>query len=244
MSWRVAGRVWPAALSAGLWLLLLTAACNDRFEFDVEPATSGAAGAGGSVIGVAGGGVAGVSVGGTSAGAAGSGAAGGGSGGSGGASACGAGPPCPAGLRCVTGECHECAEDADCSTPGLGRCDALRHRCVECVDKADCASDFACDELANRCLRICSEQLKCPATAHGCDEARGVCYECDGDHECSDSPLGPFCAADGSGCVTCKSDEDCSGQRCDQLRGKCVDCRDGRDCTSRLCDPESHACLP
>jgi hypothetical protein len=208
-------------LGSGFWLLLLTSACNDRFEFDTAKAGGGGAGSGA----VSGSGAAG------NGGAAGGGAAAGAGGSAG-------------GLHCSASECYECVEDGDCATAGFVRCDVQRHRCVECLEKSDCAPDFACDQLANRCLRVCSTELKCPVTAHGCDEGRGVCYECDEDHECSDSPLGPFCSADGSGCVMCKSDEDCSGKRCDQLRGNCVDCRDGRDCPSRLCEPATHTCLP
>jgi hypothetical protein len=65
--------------------------------------------------------------------------------------------------------------------------------------------------------------LRCPPDAHGCDEKRMVCYECDEDRECEDSPLGPYCAPDGSGCVECRGSEGCgSEQHCDDLTGKCI----------------------
>jgi hypothetical protein len=71
-----------------------------------------------------------------------------------------------------------------------------------------------------------------------------VCYACDEDRECEDSTLGPFCAADGSGCVECRGEEGCAAdEHCDDLTGTCVACRDGRDCESGLCEPNSHTCL-
>ncbi len=209
-------------------------ACNDRFEFDV----AGAAGNPTAGATVAGGG-GGAGVGGASAGGA-SGSASGSAG-----EACGVGPACPAGLHCVDGACHQCASDADCPTADAARCDPARHRCVGCLVAGDCPSDFGCDPLANRCLRTCSADLPCPEAAHGCNEERMVCYACDEDRECEQSPLGAFCALDGSGCVQCRGDLGCeASQHCDELTGRCVECRDGDDCVSRLCEPQLHSCLP
>lgn len=210
-----------ARLFIGLGLM----ACNGRFDFDVPPPEGGRGGSGGD------------------GGASATGAGGANPGGSGGAVGCGTRRECPDVLHCSQGKCVECGIDADCSSAEAPRCDSSRRRCVACLLDTDCKVGFTCDDLANRCLRVCGEKMACPPTAHGCDEGRGVCYECDADHECSASPLGPRCAADGSGCVQCRVDGDCTGQFCDPLTGRCVGCRDGGDCATGLCDPGAHVCL-
>ncbi len=239
MSW---GR---SLIAAWLALLVGVSACDDRFEFDIPAA--GSAGSAGSAAGSAGSSGSAAEAG-RGGGSSGDGGGAGATAGAGGApdstTACGELPECPASLRCVDERCRECASDADCSLPERQHCDTARSRCVNCRDAGDCPAGFVCDQRANRCLQSCSRTLKCPTTAHGCDEARGVCYECDGDHECMSSALGPFCAADGSGCVACESDEQCAGALCDPLTGRCVDCRDGDDCSSGLCDPHTAACIP
>lgn len=157
---------------------------------------------------------------------------------------CGDRPACPEGLHCVGGRCLECGVDGDCATGERTRCDPQRNRCVECLGAPDCPSGFACDARANRCLQSCSEDSPCPRTAHGCDDDRGVCYQCDEDYECAGSAAGPRCAVDGSSCAACRTEQDCAGRHCDVLTGKCVECRDGLDCASDLCDPSTLACLP
>jgi hypothetical protein len=198
-------------------------ACNQRFEFDVGSAGGGAL-AGGPPD--------------TSAG----GNAGGGARG-GAAPACGVLAECPAGLRCVDELCSQCVSDGDCAAYGSSRCEPSRHRCVSCLSSSDCALGFACDALANHCLPICHEDEDCPAGAHGCDERRAVCYQCDEDRECANAQAGHLCATDGSGCVECRKETDCPNRHCDQLTGRCVDCRDGRDCASLLCDSTTFACI-
>jgi len=137
----------------------------------------------------------------------------------------------------------QCAADADCAAYDLARCETSRHRCVGCIETADCPTGFACDALANRCLQQCKEDANCPATADGCDGLRRVCYQCDDDEECLNSALGHLCASDGSGCVQCRRDADCTDQRCDGLTGRCVDCRDADGCNSGLCNPMTGTCI-
>ncbi|HYP87642.1 MAG TPA: hypothetical protein VEQ59_05805 [Polyangiaceae bacterium] len=158
--------------------------------------------------------------------------------------ACGTAGICPAPTRCAAGQCVQCVADADCAVYGLPRCQPARHRCVTCTTTADCGDGFACDSLANHCLKICAGDLDCLATAHGCDEQRHVCYACDEDRECATSAVGPLCATDGSGCVQCRTETDCRDKHCDQLSGRCVECRDGADCASQHCDPMTLSCLP
>jgi hypothetical protein len=228
-----------------------SSACNDRFQFDVPVAGAGgsAGQAGASFSGVAGSSAAGghsdTPAGGQdgvpSAGNAGD----AGSAGAAGAApiSCGGIAACPAELHCSGDLCAQCASDADCVASGLPRCDLNRHRCVPCVTTADCNLGFACDSLANRCLKECRTDGDCK-DQHGCDERRLVCYECDEDYECAGSPLGSLCASDGSGCVECLKDAECPGRHCDPLVGRCVECRDGLDCPSRLCSPATFTCLP
>ena len=225
--------VWRGALlactlsSLGLYTSVGATACNDRFSFDVPlvgNVEGGAQPQAGSTGAAPGG--AGVSAGGTGA-----------------ALGCGEHAACGPNLHCVDGHCHPCAGDGDCMQPGLAHCDAQRHRCVACLTTADCSDGFSCDTFANRCLQACKTLGDCAANAHGCDEKRGVCYQCDEDRECAKSALGALCALDGSGCVHCRSDTDCSGlQHCDPLLGHCVECRDWRDCDAGVCDPIAGVC--
>jgi hypothetical protein len=223
------------------WLCLLglcgAPACNQRFEFDVASAGGGAGGAVSPRGGAPAGGVA-------ASGASAHGGDGGAEVGEGAApGACGMLGECAASLHCAAGLCSQCAADADCAVYDLSRCEPTRHRCVSCLTSADCVAGFACDSLANHCLQACREDEDCPATAHGCDERRLVCYQCDEDRECATSPLGHLCATDGSGCVECRKETDCPGRHCDQLAGRCVDCRDALDCTSLTCDPTTFSCI-
>jgi len=256
-----------SGLVVALGLGVSSSACNERFQFDMPVAGAGAtsASAGAAFGGVAGSGTAGSGaesgLGGTAAGgtvpggtASGGTASGGttlgGSAGTGGSAeagasstGCGDTAACPADLHCSDGLCVQCTEDADCAAYALPRCEPTRHRCVPCVTTADCEAGYACDSLANRCLKKCIDDDTCQGQ-HGCDERRFVCYQCDEDRECLTSSVGSLCASDGSGCVQCRKDTDCPGQHCDQLFGRCVDCRDGLDCDSRLCSPTTFTCLP
>jgi len=249
---RVRGRV---ELLAGA--LALVAGCNQRFYFDQDRGAAGQTASGGDVSASAGrggaasggeatsGGLGGGSLAGTSAtsGTAGDTALGGGAGASDATAPCGAIAECPDGLHCADDRCVECASDADCGSRAGPRCEPLRHRCVDCLTSQDCAAGSACDSLANHCLPICYADRDCPRGAHGCDERRQVCYQCDEDFECATSPLGSLCATDGSGCVQCRKDVDCKTGHCDQLNGRCVECRDGLDCTSGLCSPTTFSCI-
>jgi hypothetical protein len=249
-------KLWQAATVLGVALCVsgAGAGCNSRFDFDENAAgiggtsSSGASGLGGMVSGGTGGSSA---TGGSSSAAAGTGGmSGSGSGGlagskgsgEGGTDDCGS-PGCPAPLHCADGNCAECAHDQDCKVYGLARCDPDRYRCVACLEASDCPVGFACDALASRCLQKCQTDSNCPASSHGCDGARLVCYQCDEDRECSGSPRGSLCASDGSGCVQCRKSTDCLGQFCDQLTGKCVVCRNSADCPAGSCSPTSHTCF-
>jgi hypothetical protein len=236
-----------------LGLVTLAFACDRRFEFDTEaggagggglPAVTGGSSLGGAAGGISGGngGVSGTAPAGAGTGNAGAAAAG--EAGTGGSTACGTLAEFTAGTHCSDGGCVECVSDLDCATYGFARCEPMRHRCVACLSTADCEAGFACDSLANRCLQTCVDDDACPITAHGCDERRQVCYQCDEDRECATSANGHLCASDRSGCVQCRKETDCPNQHCDQLSGRCVECRDGGDCVSRICDPKTFSCTP
>lgn len=149
-----------------------------------------------------------------------------------------------------SGACVECLDQSHCQVPGLARCDAALHRCVECGVEQDCAEGWTCDTRTRRCALACTEDTQCPATAHGCDEERQLCEECetesDGENEheddCQFDPTRPFCSAD-TFCVACLTDADCSGGHCDTLVGRCRECRDSRDCIApAVCDPSTYTC--
>lgn len=249
-------------------LTLGGSACNSRFAFDTTSTAGGTAGTApeagatslagtqataGSQSGAAAGGNRGA---GGSGGASGNGGAGdggsagggaAGTAGTGGADACGTRSTCPAPLHCADGECVQCAQDADCASYDLARCEPMKHRCVACMEVKDCKPGFTCDPLAHHCLQSCQDDVvgSCPPSAHGCDEQRSVCYQCDADLECAKSSIGPLCAVDGSGCVQCKSDTDCTNLHCDPFTARCVQCRSARDCPdSGACDPRTGTCLP
>lgn len=223
-------------LSALAAFVSLNPACDQRFEFDTQPGGAGGAGSATTNAGSS-------SVAATNGGAGGS-PAPGGSGTAGSSTACGDLGECSAGTHCVSGECVQCAVDAECAVYGFPRCELTRHRCVACLGSSDCLPGFACDLLANRCMQSCAEDEACPASAHGCDERRQVCYQCDEDRECATSSLGHLCASDGSGCVRCRKETDCPAQHCDQLSGRCVECRVAADCGSRVCNFATFTCVP
>lgn len=225
---------WIVTLPVVIALGSFEPACDQRFEFDTQP---GGAGAGGAPMTSGGKADSGGVFGGNDAGAEATSPAGG-------STACGALRDCTAGTHCISGECVQCVTDPDCAAYGLPRCEPARHRCVACVNTSDCAHGFACDSLANRCLQTCLDDDGCPASAHGCDERRQVCYQCDEDRECLNSSSGRLCASDGSGCVQCRKEADCPARHCDQLTGRCVECRHGGDCTSQICNPMTFSCVP
>ena len=219
-------------------LVSLNPACDQRFEFDTALGGAGAGGspttsAGYSTGGATNGGMGGVNTAGGASGIAGR-----------STTACGALSECTAGTHCADEECVQCTADADCAVYGFPRCETNRHRCVACLGTSDCEHGFACDSLANRCLRTCLDDDTCRASAHGCDERRQVCYQCDEDRECVISTVGHLCASDGSGCVQCRKESDCPAQHCDQLSGRCVECRAAGDCASQICNPTTFTCVP
>jgi hypothetical protein len=256
---------WPklprslAMAAAAAAILVLGASCDERFEFDRGTvggtglsAGSGGSGASGGDGGTNASGVAGVPAGGgglSTGGIGGSGgiggiggiggSAGGGQGGA--AESCGEHAACPPTQRCIAGACFECEVDADCAATGYRFCHPERHRCMACVTPGDCPENFACDLRTNECVHTCQDETDCPDEAPGCEG--GLCFECDGDHDCEDSPLGAMCAADRSGCVRCRDADDCPGP-CDTRLGRCVECLDGRDCESGICEPATGDCTP
>ncbi len=217
---------------ACLWLLS-AGGCYERLEFDVPQA-----GAGGQVsAGSAGlGGQAGVTAAGTTAG---------------GTAGCTGDADCRlASLRCdlQSGICFECVADSDCQARGLARCDAALHRCVECGINQNCKSGFDCDLTTRTCAQQCEEDEACPTAAHGCDDVRLICVECEADDDdgCALYPGRPYCMIPGNRCGECLSDVNCApGLHCDNITGKCLGCRDSRDCPStQACEPAGHICIP
>lgn len=243
---------------ACLWAFLALG-CYERLEFGVPKAsadTTSSAGNGGAAGQASAGGAAASGAAG-STGAAGSPSAAGSAGAAGlaGASSmrpCAQDTDCVlASLRCdvQSGLCFECVADGDCETRGLARCDGALHRCVQCGVDQDCPSGYACDLSTRACAQRCAQEIQCPATAHGCDDTRLVCIECEAEaddgNDCAVYPDRPYCVVPGNRCAQCRADEDCSaGLRCDAVTGTCVRCRDSRDClASEACDPASHACV-
>jgi hypothetical protein len=102
------------------------------------------------------------------------------------------------GGSCPSGQCRQCARDADC--PGL-LCDVERGRCLTACDR----DDDTCDRA--RFERGCRDDLGAPR-----------CTQCEDAEQCGGAL--PRCA--GGQCVECDADADCGGRRCDRATGRCA----------------------
>jgi len=125
-----------------------------------------------------------------------------------------------------------CTTDAQCQMFGLDHVTACSSSsdvcnsegvCVapECSTSADCTSSDA---------PVCVGQL-CVAA-------------CTGDPDCTGSPVGPYCAPDGS-CVACTMDSQCTGADapvCDMTTNTCRGCQDDGECASGVCIEAQGTC--
>ncbi|MFZ4580095.1 MAG: DUF1566 domain-containing protein [Myxococcota bacterium] len=115
-----------------------------------------------------------------------------------------------------------------------------------------CKSPSDCPDPLDLCISgtcqpqtPCKSDKQCSDLGHVCDQAKGVCVECQVDGDCDD---GQTCKA--QVCVmpaaACTATKDCSaGQVCDKTAGFCVlciddnDCEDGQFCTETVCKPDA-----
>lgn len=155
---------------------------------------------------------------------------------------------CPlASLHCdvPSGACFACVIDANCTTPGLPRCDSALNRCVECGSNQDCGSNAVCEPSTHKCQHTCMQPIDCPASTPECNSNTGICYRCD--DSSSDCPPPLRCEKQSGRCVECLSPADCPAAKpyCDVTISKCVGCLDASDCPSPtpVCDPATGTCV-
>jgi formylglycine-generating enzyme required for sulfatase activity len=115
-----------------------------------------------------------------------------------------------------------------------------------------CKSPSDCPDPLDLCISgtcqpqtPCKSDKQCSDLGHVCDQAKGVCVECQVDGDCDD---GQTCKAQVciGPAVACTATKDCSsGQVCDKTAGFCVlciddnDCEDGQFCTETVCKPDA-----
>lgn len=227
----------------------LFVACNDRFDFDVEPPDAGDEGSGGTGMDTVGNDDVGSTTTSTSTSTSTSTAT----------STTGAEPDAGPSSGCVTdsdcrlgslhchpdlGQCVECRNDDDCAAADTPHCDTALFRCVGCTQDDHCPENSRCDALERQCAPSCETVTDC-VDAHACNNGR--CVACDRDFECheEDESSGPVCSVSGLGCVMCREDTQCpQPEICDVLTGRCVSCLSTADCDEgSVCDPVSLECV-
>ena len=140
---------------------------------------------------------------------------------------CGAAASCAAPLSCdSSGECAECASDANCggSTPA---CDPATKRCVPCRGSLGCSAPYVCSPSAPVCVLPCVDGNGCPGFIEGCKSS--VCSACNEPDDCAP---GTFCDRPHGRCVACLSSADCGAKApvCNQGTGRCEACVTNLDC--------------
>ena len=164
--------------------------------------------------------------------------------------ACGAGPACPGGLRCIGGECL-CGSDDDCGTEALccdGRCEPTAAgpggQCARC-------GDGGCDPaLAQTCTGRtcrCGANAACQADITLCGQRNGqgdfVCQGCRSNGHCGPTER---CCQDV--CTPTNSDFQCEacGTACDPRRADtCAAVQAGADHDFQcVCGDTGDACEP
>jgi hypothetical protein len=143
--------------------------------------------------------------------------------------------------------CVECVSNSQCSNT-RPRCHKELRRCVACVDDDNCRDipNSTCDLITHKCVAGCATEttpLTCGDEFDYCDQSRGVCAICSGDHDCESSDTGPLCME--SSCVECRWKDDCfDGKVCDPVLFQCVECSKWDDCDhEEVCDLRTHECV-
>ena len=122
---------------------------------------------------------------------------------------------------CVSGSCHACTADSQCSgaTP---KCDTMTGACVACNVNADCTSTApVCAATSHTCTG-CTMKADCAGTMT-CDTANGHCVQCQTSADCTAPQV---CDPGTNQCVGCDSDMDC------------------KDPANPTCNTSSHTCGP
>lgn len=122
---------------------------------------------------------------------------------------------CSTGEVCSSGNCVQCAVDADCANYGNRGCNTGVGACKQCTKDADCVSvgTGKCD--SNFICNKCTANADCTSSFIGTVCGPGsTCVECNVDADCSSNSTAKMCGA-GNVCVACKVDADCgTGQKC------------------------------
>lgn len=133
-------------------------------------------------------------------------------------------PDCKAGQKCITGKCVSpcqcCPESPFCVETDPGQPTA--RNCTQCRTASDCGEGRQCDLLNGRCvdkLPECGTDARCGPK----------CVDCLASTK--DEPTGPrpHCM-DGTVCVQCRHDVDCTTPGTYCRSGDCVPCTHDRHC--------------
>lgn len=150
--------------------------------------------------------------------------------------------------------CVECVSNDQCSN-SRPRCHPELRRCVACVEHDNCRDlpGYTCDLYTHKCVLGCGfdtddgdnddSESSCGNDFYACDQSRGLCALCSGDHACEFSETGSLCAV--TSCVECRKKDDCfDGKVCDPVLFECVECSTWNDCDhDEVCDLRTHECV-
>jgi hypothetical protein len=133
------------------------------------------------------------------------------------------------------GSCEDtadCPVGRACRVPDGGTELACLH--VVCNANAECGEGEACDLERHACVPGDCLSLGCPQGTY-CNQDQVACVECVNDGHCAGTDQ-PYCIEERGVCVVCEIDSDCGpGRRC--VDDQCVSCISNDDCTgpNRLC---------
>ena len=144
----------------------------------------------------------------------------------------------------ASGECVECAQDADC---GVELCNTERNECVACLNDSHCGDDAVCDVAAGECEQCVSDDHCTEPGAARCG-ADNTCQPCTDDSQCAGVSEAGLCA--GGTCVECTVDDDtaCGATSCDPATNTCTGTEKGSVSTCGRCKadsecPADHRCV-
>jgi hypothetical protein len=151
-------------------------------------------------------------------------------------------------------QCSACGPDGGCEGDAVCYDDpasGTRYCAMPCVRALRCPDGYKCIDGPSA-RRLCvPEDNMCegsPCEFVSCDEGLvcidGLdgtqCVQCEKDADCTG---GTTCDPATNTCVGCTEDSDCEGGRCDPDTNECVQCLGDEDCPTGRCNPETSNCV-